>query len=238
MNIHVDTGSLLYTSSGQPAILKNGGNPFDVTVRFQKPHDGIKKIDLTNAQIPIGFYNIRSPYNTLTLGSNTYTIAAGNYASSNLLSALNTATSGVGTWSITSPTNLFQFVSSSGSLTLTVPTGLTYPTLANLLGYTQTVTGTTLTAPNTYILNFDTYINIYIDNIGRPTLDPSRFTFKVPVNGSVVYWAQNNQDDQSIMVHDTASIDRLNIAVYDRYGQLLNNNGLDWSFTLRVTSSN
>jgi hypothetical protein len=245
MNINIDTGSLLSTAAGQttsivggqtimtsviqPVIVKNNGNPFDVMVRFQKPHDGI-------AQIPIGFYNIRSPYNTITLGATTYTITPGNYAASNLIAALNTATTGVGTWSINS---IVSFVSSSGSITLTVPTGLTYPTLANFLGYTQTVTGTTLIAPNSYLINFDTYINIYLDNIGRPSLDPSKSTFKIPINGgSVIQWAENNQDDQSIMVHDNASVDRLNVTVYDRYGQPLNNNGLDWSFTLRFSSSN
>jgi len=31
-------------------------------------------------------------------------------------------------------------------------------------------------------------------------------------------------------------IDRLNIIVYDRYGNILNNNGLDWSFTLEMES--
>jgi hypothetical protein len=252
MNINIDTGSLLSTAAGQttsivngqtimtsviqPAIVKNNGNPFDVTIRFQKPHDGIKQIALKNAQIPIGFYNIRSPYNTITLGATTYTITPGNYGASNLISALNTATSGVGTWSINS---LVSFVSSSGSLTLTVPTGLSYPTLANFLGYTQSVTGTTLTAPNPYLINFDTYINIYLDNIGRPSIDPSKSTFNIPQNGgTVIQWAENNKDEQSNMVNDNASIDRLIVAVYDRYGQPMNNNGLDWSFTIRITTAN
>ena len=238
MNINIDTATLTSTATGQPVIIKNSGNPFDFTVRFQKPHDGITQIALKNAQIPVGFYNIRSPYNTITLGANTYTITAGNYTASNLISALNTASSGVGTWSITSLTNIVQFVSSSGSLTLTVPTGLTYPTLANLLGYTQSITGTTLTAPNTYNINIDTYINIYLDNLGRPSIDPSKSTFKIPVSGSVIQWSENNQDDQSIQVRDNSSVDRLIVAVYDRFGILLNNNGLDWSFTLRVTSTN
>ena len=240
MNINIDTGSLVSTAAGQPVIIKTNGNPFDVTVRFQKPHDGITKIALKNAQIPVGFYNIREPYNTITIDSTTYTIPAGSYDISWLLSVLNTTTSGVGTWSITVLTNLIQFVTSTvDDVTLTVPTNLNYPTLANLLGFTQTVSGQTLTAPNTYMINLDTYINIYIDNLGRPSIDPSKSTFKIPnTGGSVIQWAENNQDDQSIQVRDNSSVDRLIVAVYDRFGFLLNNNGLDWSFTLRITSTN
>jgi hypothetical protein len=237
MNIHVDTASQLSTNYSQTVVNKNNGNPFDVTIRFQKPHDGITKIALKNAQIPIGFYNIRSPYNTLTIGSTIYTISPGNYTASNLLSSLNTATSAVGTWSYVTLTNQVQFSSTSGSVTLVVPSGFT---LATMLGFTatQTLTGTTLVSTNAYIINFDTYINIYFDNIGRPSLEPSKSTFKIPVSGSVIQWAENNQNEQMILVKDNESIDRLVIAVYDRFGNLMNNNGLDWSFTLQMTSSN
>ena len=237
MNINVDTASQLSTNYSQTVVNKNNGNPFDVTIRLQKPHDGITKIALKNAQIPIGFYNIRSPYNTLTIGSTIYTISPGNYIASNLLSSLNTATSAVGTWSYVTLTNQVQFSSTSGSVTLVVPSGFT---LATMLGFTatQTLTGTTLVSTNAYIINFDTYINIYLDNIGRPSLEPSKCTFKIPVSGSVIQWAENNQNEQMILVKDNESIDRLVIAVYDRFGNLMNNNGLDWSFTLQMTSSN
>jgi hypothetical protein len=29
-------------------------------------------------------------------------------------------------------------------------------------------------------------------------------------------------------------LDRLNITVLDRYGNIINNNGIDWSFTLEI----
>jgi hypothetical protein len=243
MNINIDTGSLLYTSAAQPVIIKNNGNPFDVTVTFQKPHDGITKIALKNAQIPIGFYNIRSPYNTITFGSTTYTLTPGNYSATTFLSALNSATSAIGSWSYVSATNLMQFTSTSGTVTLVIPTGLTYPTLASLLGFvsTQTLTGTNLVSRNSYIINFDTYINIYFDNIGRPSIEPSKSTFKIPVevpSGSILYWSKNKQDEQCVQVRDQKSVDKLIVAVYDRFGNIIDNNGLDWSFTLEMKSDN
>jgi hypothetical protein len=35
-----------------------------------------------------------------------------------------------------------------------------------------------------------------------------------------------------------ARVDRLNILVVDRFGQPMNNNGLDWAFTLEIKSDN
>jgi hypothetical protein len=54
-----------------------------------------------------------------------------------------------------------------------------------------------------------------------------------------MHWADNSQNSQSIAVTDrNARVDRLNITVLDRFGNILNNNGLDWSFTLDVESDN
>jgi hypothetical protein len=241
MNINIDTGVLTSTGKGQPIITKTSGNPFDFTVRFQKPHDGITKIALQNAQIPVGFYNIRAPYNTITVCdpnvltySHTYTVPPGNYTIESLITVLNQYFGpddlDDGIFSILPYTHKIYYTGQPIFLT----TGLAYPSLANLLGYTSNGNY----AQNVYNINIDTYINIYLDNIGRPSIDPSKCTFKIPVSGSVIQWAENNQDDQSIQVRDNSSVDRLIVAVYDRFGFLLDNNGLDWSFTLRITSTN
>ena len=60
--IHVDTGSL------NKLITKNNGNPFDCTIKLGQTHRRLREIRLVNAQIPIGFYNLRSPYNVLKIG--------------------------------------------------------------------------------------------------------------------------------------------------------------------------
>lgn len=237
MNINIDTGVLTSTGKGQPVITKTSGNSFDFTVRFQKPHDGITKIALQNAQIPVGFYNIRAPYNTITIfngSSLDYTVPPGTYTIDELISVLNQNygpdNEDDGIFSVLPNTNKIYYTGSP----VVVPTGLAYPSLVNLLGYTSTGNY----AQNVYNINIDTYINLYLDNIGRPSLDPSKCTFKIPVSGSVIQWSENTQDDQSIQVRDNSSVDRLIVAVYDRFGFLMNNNGLDWSFTLRITSTN
>lgn len=257
--LHVDTGSLQTIGGGQvlvnsqKLITKVSGNPFQCQLMFGNRHRVFRTVALKNAQIPIGFYNVRAPYNTITINGNIYTMTPGNYSSTTYLAALNGATSpagnmsAIGTWSFIPATNQTQFSSSSGSVTITFPTGLTYPTLPSLLGFVPSTTpttlvGTTLVSTYSYILNFDHYINIWIENIGTSSLEPVQITFKIPVDvssGGILQWAENKQNEQMICVTDSAArVDRLNITVLDRYGQVLNNNGLDWAFSLEVSSEN
>lgn len=244
--IHVDTGSTLNVSgpNTQPIVSKSNTNPFQCTVLLGNRHRAFRSLTLKNAQIPIGYYNIRAPYNTITFGSTTYTVSPGNYSSTTFLSALTSATTAIGSWSYIAATNQIQFTSSSGSVTLVMPTGLSYPSLSSLLGFvpTQTLTGATLVSQNSYIINFDTYISIFIENLGTSSLEPAQITFKIPINvpgGSIMQWADNSQNSQVVCVTDrNARVDRLNITVLDRFGNILNNNGLDWSFTLDVESDN
>ena len=256
--LHVDTGALQTTGGGQGGSAQNfvskvNGNPFQCQVLLGNRHRTFRTVALKNAQIPIGYYNVRAPYNTITMNGNVYTMTPGNYSASTFLTALNAATSSVGnmsalgTWSFISSTNQTQFLSSSGSVTITFPTGLTYPTLASLLGFVPqttatTTVGTAFVSTYAYILNFDHYINIWIENLGTSSLEPAQITFKLPVNvsnGSILHWAENTQNEQVVCVTDSAArVDRLNILVVDRFGQPMNNNGLDWSFTLEIKSDN
>ena len=50
-----------------------------------------------------------------------------------------------------------------------------------------------------------------------------------------MHWSENTQNRQLVEVTDRGvRLDRLNIQVLDRFGNLLNNNGLDWSFTIEI----
>lgn len=231
--IHVDTQS----------ANKVNGNPFNCTYILTNKHRGLIEVSLKNLQMPIGFYNIRSPYNTITINGNNYTINPGNYTSSTFLSTLNsTITPAIGVFSINSATNKFQFVPASGSATITVPSGTQtgVPALTNLLGFTNGQTGTSITATYSYILNFDTYVDIYIRNLSVSSGEAQLVTFKVPVNvasGQILYWTENSQDYQTIPVRYTVeTVDRFIIQVYDRFGNPMDNNGIDWSLSLQIKS--
>jgi hypothetical protein len=247
--IHVDTGSAQTVTSpqsyvdngittnypGQASVNKIGGNPFQCSIILGNRHRRIRSISLKNAQVPIGFYNIRAPYNTMNVNSISYTVTPGNYSSTSFLAAINTAIgNSVGVFAISQAQNLMTFTSASGTATLTVPP----LSLLAFLGFTNGQVGTFISATNAYIINFDTYINIWIENLGQSSLEPSQITFKLPVNvnsGGILQWTELSQFTQTVVVTDRGvRLDRLNITVLDRYGNILNNNGLDWSFTLEI----
>jgi hypothetical protein len=90
-------------------------------------------------------------------------------------------------------------------------------------------------------LSNEKFINIFIENLRNSSLEPNvPITFKVPItvaNGSVEYFFEGIRFPQSICIRDPDfTIDRLNISVRDRFGQPLDNNGVDWTFTLEFIS--
>jgi hypothetical protein len=54
-------------------------------------HPNVNTVELKSAEIPIGFYNIRSPYNTFIIDSVSYTITPGNYTLTTLVLTLSDA---------------------------------------------------------------------------------------------------------------------------------------------------
>lgn len=244
----MDTSSTTIINSLSPQVSKTGGNPFQCTYIFGNRHRGMRTISIQNAQIPIGFYNIRAPFNTLVIGGTTYTITPGTYKTLDDLNAAivtpgTVALSTIGSFSAAIGIVTFTFVSNFNPKTLGP---VTPNSLLSFLGYTQTTpvttNGTTLVATNPYTLNWDTYINMWIENIGPSSLEPAQITFKIPLNNQmngIVYWSENSQNRQKICITDNnARIDRLNIVFLDRFGNILNNNGLDWSMSFDIESEN
>jgi hypothetical protein len=240
--IHVDTASpgtvnTISGQVGQASISKLNGNPFQVTAILGNCHRAVRSAALKDAQIPVGFYNVRAPYNTMNVNSITYTLPPGNYNITSLINTLNgVVTNAVGVFSTTSTTNQVNFLSNSGTATMNVQP----LTLGYFLGFTNGQVGTSITGTNSYIINFDTYVSIWIQNIGTSSLDAQQITYKVPItggSGSITQYSQGQSWDQKVDVTDRSNrLDRLQIVVLDRFGNILNNNGIDWSLTLEIES--
>lgn len=264
--VHIDTASV------NKLITKVNNNPFNCTFRFGQTHRNVRQIRLLNAQLPIGFYNIRAPYNVLNIDGITYTIPAGNYSADAFISAVNnTITPAIGVFSIYPATNKIFFTSagqtstiftsfpftnaqvSSGYITNNGNTSTpqtivqngypitNFPTISTLMGFVNNPSGQNIIATNSYIFNFDTYVKIYISNLGTSSMEPDLCSFKIPIDapsGSVIQWAENKQNIQVVKVTDSSCIvDRLNIMVYDRFDNPIDNNGIDWSFSLEIICS-
>jgi hypothetical protein len=240
--IHVDTASAsnveTYTGQiGQASVYKVNGNPFQSTIILGNRHRAVRSASLKDAQIPVGFYNVRAPYNTMNVNSVVYTLPPGNYSVTSLTNSLNSIiTNSVGVFSTTSTTNQFQLVSNSGNLLLNVQP----LSLLSFLGFTNGQSGTAITGTNSYIVNFDTCLYIWISEIGTSSLDGQQITYKVPNtggSGSIIQYAEGSTWPQKVMFTDRSNrLDRLTVRIIDRFGNIVNNNGLDWTFTLEIES--
>jgi hypothetical protein len=117
--------------------------------------------------------------------------------------------------------------------TISAPTN----SLLNLLGFVdgQPISGSTAAAQNRYVFPFDDYVNIWIENIGPSSQEPQQITYKIPIKPGTTYWTNNNVNDQIVINQNSEfPFSRMNISVRDRFGNPLNNNGRDWSFTIKV----
>jgi hypothetical protein len=212
----------------------------------------MRTISIQNAQIPIGFYNIRAPFNTIVIGGTTRTIPPGNYTTLAQLNAVTfvggTTLASLGKFeALSAPISNVVTFTFNGGYGGTKSFGPATPnSLLSFLGYTQTTTvisgGTTLVGTNPSTLNWDTYINMWIENVGPSSLEPAQITFKIPLStqmNGIAYWSEGSQNVQKICITDqSVRIDRLNITFLDRFGNILNNNGLDWSMSFDIESEN
>lgn len=263
--IHVDTSSAVFTPTNitgmngnpQPArvisqpVIKNGGNPFNITYFLSQSHKRLRRITLKSVEMPLGFYNIRAPYNTLTIDGQVYNIQEGNYTIDSLIGSINgTIGIAIGQFSVNKMLNRITFVptsinSSIAAITTINVTGplpndptINVPSLGYFLGFTDGQTGTEIVATNAYIINFDNYVSIWMPSLGRSSLENTKTTFKVPItvpSGGVQFHQELTTFKQSVDVTDRSILfDRLDLQILDRFGQPMDNNGVDWSFTLEI----
>ena len=235
--VHADTSS---TTSN--TVIKNAGiDSFNCSVILGQTHRRIRRVALKSVEMPIGFYNIRAPYNNLTINiagtPTTYTFSPGNYSTTTFLNTLNnTVTPAIGSFFLNTLTNKIQYTSVVGASSIVGDPG----TLGYFMGFTSDQIGVIIVANKSYSIDFDNYVCIYIENLRNSCMEPFAATFKIPITvqkGGVENWTSDNRFKQSIEIFDPDyKIDRLNIQVRDRFGNPLSNNGIDWSMTLEIES--
>ena len=238
IQIHIDTATTSDITSSMPVVSLQNNNVFTGTYNLVSRNRCCRSISLKNAQIPIGFYNVRPGTNSITLGGTTYYVTPGNYTS---VYALNAATlvggaamSSIGTFTLSGTLLVFSLAGGS-STTLTVDPN----SLMALLGFVQSPTSSSqYTATYTTTFNWDTYISMFIENIGPCSAENYKITFKIPLSNvvnNVIYWDEYSQNEQKIQVdYNSSRINHLNYSFIDRFGNILNNNGVNWSATIEV----
>lgn len=223
----------------------------------------IKRVHLKSVELPIGFVNIRTgSTDTLRfrLNGNVYNVVLGerNYTTiASLVTAINTACvdkvpdvtiTFSSTTSINNPNRLLitftgAVITSTFSI---IDTNLSMYVLGfrslndrirSQIGNLPSVYAATSSNCN---LNFDNYINMYIPTLNGMNASTSGMTttFKIPLNASnnqIYYYFDNSSFSQYVDISDSKLIlSNLTVIILDRFGQNINPNGLDWSWTILV----
>lgn len=262
--LHLDTLS----------AIKNNGNPFQCTFMLGSVYKNVRSITLKSCEIPIGFYNVRSPYNTYTtetinspITRQTTTIDEGNYTLNSLITKLgsNFETDQANQNSLKVSykeagkrivpilpfvlSNVIVFDKFSNIGGSTIPTFINYqnaqrtsmyPDLGWFLGFdgNEPIINGKQTGNRSYNFSFDNYLRISFPFHGMSSREYHLTTFKVPVTvgyGGVLIYNNTIENRQTIYVKSTYNkFDRITVEVTDRFGNLISNNGLDWSLSIEI----
>ena len=89
-------------------------------------------------------------------------------------------------------------------------------------------------------LKFGCFVLALSQSLEDESQNQSNCSYKIPLNcvsNSIYYFNQNTSYTPFINVNDPNFVlDKLNISVFDRYGNNLNPHGSDYTFSLRIDS--
>jgi hypothetical protein len=201
---------------------------------------------ITSLELPNTIYFINSSRgnNTLLLGATTVTIASGSYTKQELVTLLDNMTTDLPNISFTysSTTGKVTINNTSGS-TLSFPSSNTnYLSLGQILGFLSTTTIPTATisiGTNAMIDPQQTYFFLRINDFGNIINQNRRYVAKILSDSQSRYNAINQETFIKIVTNNIKfdqpiDIPRLQISLEDEYGNLIDLNGSNYSFTLET----
>jgi hypothetical protein len=156
------------------------GTPTNCVVPLDIPIIGnVKSISLLSVEMPLAFYTIRTPYNSMSITVDdtdyTVTIKQGNLDIEQVLTEVTTEVE-----SLTGKEFQATYDSTNSKVTLQFTDNTEFTIncsswcLSRILGFTDGQSGTTITGTNAFNLSYDLYCNLQIDNL------TSKYTFKPP----------------------------------------------------------
>lgn len=221
------------------------GSEFQFSSDISPPVQNVNKMKIKSIEIPVAWYNVREHMNILRFNiydsGNTFqslytlTIAPSNYSAQTFTIYLQTLFNSnvLGT----TATITYDSLSSKISISLTnnYQIEVIETQLWTILGFNAGQKSNVLISQHSYNFNHDLYVNMNINNT-ISSFRNDNITIKIPVNvnhGKLLYLFENDLFHQELHLNDSV-LYRLNISIYDRYGNQLSNNGVNWSMTLQV----
>ena len=226
-------------------------NAYRARFPMSQAFQNIYRVHLKSLEFPVGFPNVRKgSTNTFqfTCNTNPYkvTLNEANYTNiSTLLTDLNTALVGV----VPSVTITASLSSSKVQLTFSgvviqfsvVDTNFSKYILGFRQGKDTLVANTTYKATQSnYNLNPDNYVLMSIPTLNcvNSSMSGTNCTFKIPlntINNQIYYYFEQTSYPQFVEINDpNLRLADLTVNLYDRYGNSLQPNGLDYSFTIAI----
>ncbi len=222
----------------------------DFSIRLSIPMKYGKYVKLKEVTIPHSIYRIKQGVNDKVVwnqgGAFSATISPGAYGITQLLAAITTAMNGADAnsyvWTYDSVT-FKTTVTGSSAFSLIWGTATNASTsMWKELGFTQadTSSATSQTSPNSIALYAPIDAFIIIPQVGYSGVMSSNlyYTFKFTLasanSGEIVSWSSASFFEQEVQ-SSQGQLTQLDIRLVDESGNILDLNGLDWSFTLEIT---
>lgn len=232
---HISSQSIFLHSNDAVVSISDAEKIFYLQEAIQAPAGYRLVVGLTNLTMPNSMYNIVDGKNTITISNNDYTIAAGNYSAEDLVTAINTQITAIGSVSFDDIDNNFTFTFSSpliiNSTTMERPLGL-----AGQLPLESAVSS--YTATNICDLGGTTNIYIRIRNLTMNNLDSRGRTNNIIASivnntnyGGYIFFVPPEVLYYQITEQ---TIGHLDIELTDQEGELVNLNGANFNITLTV----
>ena len=203
----------------------------------------VVEISLVDVNIPNTSYYITAARgnNTFTYGGATKTISDGSYTRTELIEELNTH---VGSeFSYSSTTGKVTITYSATAIVFPTNTVTSYDALGTILGFSLATTySSTTVATNVMKLPQETYFFLKINNLGNIIYKNRKYFTKLYVD----YGHRVVSDDElnrgapikhiptTIAFNQPTNINGLKISIRDKFDNLIDLNGSDYSFTLEV----
>lgn len=210
------------------------------------PSSKILFCGLKSVTFPNGIYNINDSTFEITdsSGLNNVSIVAGNYSLTQLLTYLQNQLNalGVDTYVVTYTDRVNI---SSDFIGFVLNPNNSINTFLSNLGFLNQSYSAPVTADNLPDISGIKNLYIKIDQISsyiRNSLD-IKYNFKFDVNcgfGKIVFFANENKylQEYNVESDDLISNSYFDVKLVDEYGAVVNNNGLDWNFTLSLVTQN
>ena len=205
----------------------------------------VVEISLIDITVPNTSHYITSARgnNTFTYGAFTKTVADGSYTRTELISKVNTLTAS-DEFSLSATTGKVTFTHDSANIVFPANTvNSNYEALGTILGFDTGVTySSTTEAPNALKNAQENYYFLKINDIGNITYKNKRYFTKLYVdyntrvvnNDEINRGAPIKHIPTTVIFKQPTNINGLKISIRDKFDNLIDLNGSDYSFTLEV----